>query len=1824
MLLETNFRGHILQVVESLDYGDAVSNHVISLGIILKEMGFNTSIYSKWHHPNVQTLRSNLEELNPTDEDVVILHFSGYSVYAFPILQDFRCTKVCLYHNITPHTFFQPDTDLYNYCLTGRQQLPEVVHNVHYCWGVSNYNLAELIDLGASPDNCSLVPIIVAKQTDSTTLQETLARETGSWLFLGRIAANKGHIKLLKLFARMRADDADIAQKLYLVGNFNPEEPYFQELKQQIEQLELVDHVIVTGKILNHEVQDYLARASVYVSMSEHEGFGVPLIEAAYHNLPVVALRSSAVSETLGEGAWLANSEDELLQLIKEILGDESRYRRTIEAQKRNALRFTPEAVNKHLMDALQKILPTRFRFKTVSVVICTYNRNDLLERCLDYLQYQTNQNFEVVVVNGPSTDNTEEILQKYQHRVKIGRNPKRNLSISRNKGIELADGDLIAFIDDDAIPFDDWVDTLLREFSQRPLTHAAIGGPAYYAGTLKFQSEDIGINDLAVAKVDIDSAEIGKDGWERSMLGTNTCYRADIIREVCGFDEQFDYFLDESELSFRLQKKNYIVGYAPDLFLRHEFAQSDNRGGKHKFNWFSICKNTAYYIAAYSGLKDKELSEYITQRINAERIAPLKNGLREGELSQSECDEHIEAIRSGVMQGLADAEFFPQTHELKPMLGLFKAFTIAAAYPLIGCNLEPLHICIISKEFPPFMPSGGVGALYYHLASELLLMGHHVTIIALDDFKSIYRQGRFSIRFIPTNSVCADSFDTPSFINNTNWSISAFQSLAELHAEQPVDVVDSALWNSEALALSLLPKEQRPPLVLRLVTPIVLHALINRWSMPENEIALLSTAEKTLISHADVIVPISESIADVIEAEHTIKRDARWIKSYCGIAYWASFDAWKNYSELSLINGQPLAVPKEAKLILFLGRLETGKGIDLLLEAASEFLSSDQQAHLVLAGNNAEGWAYSTRTNFTRGVANRVHFIGEVDDSTRDKLYHAAYCVVYPSRYESFGLVPLEAFVHGTPVIASNAGAIPEVVVDEECGLLFETENSAALASCVSRLLSEPQLRERLAEGARKQIRRFSSRTSAIDTIKLYANLLSKKNPPSAFKQHVKASKTAAERKSRSFSYMGSHPMLLTQCGQRVGKHLETKGLEGFLLFGPYIDLPVGRYKVNIFGQVKNAGTPTAYAEVVINSGNDILAMHLLGETSEATQFESLEFNLELPTQLEVRIWVAANADISIHRLIILSEQDFGVSDNILTEYKKTERLEGQANLVKQLENVVCRAVVIVSSDYPPNHGGGIATFHKDLAEALAAEGNFVHVITQGIDNNRVDFENGVFIHRVIIREIERSPAAIERNIPQHIWNWSATALEETLRIASHRPIDVVEAPIWDCEGAAFLVGGYWPLVTSLHTTLHFYMESHPEHKSDHAWMSSFGQPMLALETELMTSSNAVRANSRAIIQGIESGYGFVFDRNRTLVIPHGLAERLAQKHPAENDRLEILFVGRLEPRKGIDVLLAAIPRVYEQAPYVRFRIVGDDTLLGSDGRTFKAKFLLDYANENWLGSVKFEGRVDDDTLQDAYARCNIFVAPSRFESFGLVFLEAMREGKPVIGCTAGGMPEVVSGEINGLLVEPGNAGALTEAILRLVQDAPLRAKMGEAGREVFQQKFTSARMAKQSMELYGLSENSFGKTKNGMIAKRLSAGIIAHSSSYAGSDPKLQTQCGQREGEGITTTGVQGYLFYGPYVDLPTGIYKTNLYGQIQHTGTPCAFVELVVNSGADILKRKLLRESEINTLLQSIDFSLDTPAQLEVRVWVAANADISIKRLVILSEQDFCIFT
>ncbi|MDR7038324.1 glycosyltransferase involved in cell wall biosynthesis/GT2 family glycosyltransferase [Methylobacterium sp. BE186] len=392
-------------------------------------------------------------------------------------------------------------------------------------------------------------------------------------------------------------------------------------------------------------------------------------------------------------------------------------------------------------------------------------------------------------------------------------------------------------------------------------------------------------------------------------------------------------------------------------------------------------------------------------------------------------------------------------------------------------------------------------------------------------------------------------------------------------------------------------------------------------------------------------------------------------------------------------------------------------------------------------------------------------------------------------------------------------------------------------------------------------------------------------------------------------------------------------------------------------------------------------------------------------------------------------------------------------------------RKICFVTQDYPPGQNGGIARYVHQLARSLGAAGHHVHVLTKARGIESVDFEDDVWVHRLAIKHHSHTGANLIGSlpIPGHIWSYSRTMLDAVTAINARSSVDAVYCPLWDCEAIAFVTESSFPTIVALQTTMKFWLESQPQRRADPAWMATFGDPIIAMERLLLDRATILHSISRAIARDIEGAYDISLPADRVGFVPLGLEDWSAEVRAERSDaspQLRILFVGRLESRKGVDVLLKTVPRLLARFPDIRIDIVGDDTIPRSDGTTYKDEFLANGLDPTSKGRIVFHGRVDEDELRRKYRSCDIFVAPSKYESFGLIFLEAMMFGKPVVGCDVGGIPEVVTHDESGILVQVGDTAALEEAIARLINDPDLRARMGAAARRDYERRFSDAAM--------------------------------------------------------------------------------------------------------------------------------------------------------------------
>ena len=388
---------------------------------------------------------------------------------------------------------------------------------------------------------------------------------------------------------------------------------------------------------------------------------------------------------------------------------------------------------------------------------------------------------------------------------------------------------------------------------------------------------------------------------------------------------------------------------------------------------------------------------------------------------------------------------------------------------------------------------------------------------------------------------------------------------------------------------------------------------------------------------------------------------------------------------------------------------------------------------------------------------------------------------------------------------------------------------------------------------------------------------------------------------------------------------------------------------------------------------------------------------------------------------------------------------------------------VCLVSEQYPPAGTGGIAAYVYQLAHGLAAEGHDVSVIA-GLAPQRPEFapsSNGLNLYRVRSPEFWLPPPLRRKGLG--IWKTIERSFAVDRAIArlerTQGPFDIVEMPNWGAEALCYCLHPRAPLVIRLSTPL--------------AQVNRLRKNVSnRLGLRLLCYLEALPARRAAcMIAHSESIAGFCADLYRVPDAKPQLIRLGIPIPPAPPEKrtteFTILYVGRLERRKGIDHLLQAIPEVMRAAPHCRFVIAGADTGAAPHGSSYLDYFAAIVAPEA-REATTFLGYVDDGALSQLYADCDVFVAPSLSESFGLIYLEAMAHAKPVVAFHAGAAPEIVAHGETGLLAELDNVPQLADALITLAQDAPMRQQMGRRGHARARQNFSQQRMVEETVACY------------------------------------------------------------------------------------------------------------------------------------------------------------
>jgi len=314
------------QLLAALSYGDAIGNEALAIQCHLRAAGYESDIFAERVHPRMAHLARPFHEYREVSspDTVCLFHFSigsaaGRMVFHAPD------RLVAIYHNITPAEFFlgfQPH--LAGLCYHGRRELAAFAPRTALALGDSEFNRRELQAAGYR--RTDVLPIVLDldrySQPASPVVRSLYSDGRKNLLFVGRIIPNKKIEDLLRVFAIYQRY-LEPRSRLLLVGESRGFERYQRRLRERAAALRL-DNVVFAGHVDDDDLRAYYSVADVFLCLSEHEGFCVPLVEAMNFGVPVVAFDAGAVAEALrGGGVLLKEKRPEVVaELVHRVLTD--------------------------------------------------------------------------------------------------------------------------------------------------------------------------------------------------------------------------------------------------------------------------------------------------------------------------------------------------------------------------------------------------------------------------------------------------------------------------------------------------------------------------------------------------------------------------------------------------------------------------------------------------------------------------------------------------------------------------------------------------------------------------------------------------------------------------------------------------------------------------------------------------------------------------------------------------------------------------------------------------------------------------------------------------------------------------------------------------------------------------------------------------------------------------------------------------------------------------------------------------------------------------------------------------------------------------------------------------------------------------------------------------------------------------------------------------------------------------------------------------------------------------------------------------------------
>jgi len=353
------------QFVHTLQYGDAISGEALTIKRVLNELGFDSQIVSLNTHEKYKGLNISLEEFNTTRAEKCSLIINHFSISS-PLNDTYKSLKnskrALIYHNVTPPSWFSS----YNQRVTedlkkGRTDLSELINLTDLAIADSSFNGEELLELGFKDPKVLPLPLDPNRWTGPANpgILNVLSSHGGpNVLHVGRIAPNKCIQDVIKAFYFFHHKFSP-KSRLWLIGSDTDTELYSFELRRLVSELRLKDAVTFAGSVSDDELKAFYEKADIYLCMSEHEGFCVPAIEALHFKVPLIFFNSSALPETMGQGAIGIDQKDPLRTacIMQELIHNNAAKEELISKSQSELSRFNIDIFKSNLSKLVSEAL---------------------------------------------------------------------------------------------------------------------------------------------------------------------------------------------------------------------------------------------------------------------------------------------------------------------------------------------------------------------------------------------------------------------------------------------------------------------------------------------------------------------------------------------------------------------------------------------------------------------------------------------------------------------------------------------------------------------------------------------------------------------------------------------------------------------------------------------------------------------------------------------------------------------------------------------------------------------------------------------------------------------------------------------------------------------------------------------------------------------------------------------------------------------------------------------------------------------------------------------------------------------------------------------------------------------------------------------------------------------------------------------------------------------------------------------------------------------------------------------------------------------------